>query len=237
VEALPIVDVFVDAVMERALGEQGEGVGGSASGAWSRAPTSGASRPRTLTVPSSSGYTCSARPACWWSSSRASALRSTRRQPRTIRSTGQLPDLGVGQLAAGERARQQRQHAERARHPDVLPGRSSERVSMASPPSAAGATPEFRSHRGDAPSGDRGPIDIFSTNASETPSPGGDGPLGRDLSEAAATRRLPTQKLSSGNRRRLAAVPDDHQVLRAGARTVARPTRRPAGRRRVAGVE
>jgi len=57
VEALPIVDVFVDAVMERALGEQGEGVGGSASGAWSRAPTSGASRPRTLTVPSSSGTT------------------------------------------------------------------------------------------------------------------------------------------------------------------------------------
>ena len=33
----------IDAVMERALGEQGEGVGGSASGAWSRAPTSGAS--------------------------------------------------------------------------------------------------------------------------------------------------------------------------------------------------
>ena len=40
------------------------------------------------------------------------------------RHAGQLPHLGVGQLAAGERLRQQRQRAERARDPDVLPGRT-----------------------------------------------------------------------------------------------------------------
>jgi len=38
-------------------------------------------------VPSSSGYTWSDRLACWRAVSRASASRSTRRQPRTIRST------------------------------------------------------------------------------------------------------------------------------------------------------
>ena len=49
-------------------------------------------------------------------------------------------------------------------------------------------TPEFRSLRGGTPSGDRGPIDSFSRTASATASAGVDGPLGRYLSEAAATR-------------------------------------------------
>jgi hypothetical protein len=52
-----------------------------------RAPTSGSSRPWTTTVPSSSWWTRSARLACRRLVSRASALRSTQRQPRTIRST------------------------------------------------------------------------------------------------------------------------------------------------------
>jgi hypothetical protein len=44
-------------------------------------------RPRTPTMPSSSGYTYSARLLCWRAASRFSAMRSTSRQPRTIRST------------------------------------------------------------------------------------------------------------------------------------------------------
>ena len=59
----------------------------AASAFMNRAPTSGSSRPRSTTVPSSSWWTWSARLACWRLVSRASALRSMQRQPRTIRST------------------------------------------------------------------------------------------------------------------------------------------------------
>ena len=59
----------------------------AASAFMNRAPTSGSSRPRSTTVPSSSWWTCTARPACCRLVSRASALRSMQRQPRTMRST------------------------------------------------------------------------------------------------------------------------------------------------------
>src|SRR5881296_907525 len=51
------------------------------------APTSGARRPRMTTMPSSSLYMCRARLLCRRALSRASAIWSTRRQPRTMRST------------------------------------------------------------------------------------------------------------------------------------------------------
>ena len=52
-----------------------------------RAPASGDRRPRIVVVPSSFGYTWSARLACCRRASSFSALRSMRRQPRTMRST------------------------------------------------------------------------------------------------------------------------------------------------------
>ena len=54
--------------------------------------------------------------------------------------TGQLTDLGIGQLAAGERLRQQRQRAERTSDPDMLPSRA-RRVPYA-PGQPGGARPK-----------------------------------------------------------------------------------------------
>jgi hypothetical protein len=52
---------------------------------------------------------------------------------------GQLADLGVRQLAAGERPRQPWQRAERARHPHVLPGRARCEPHAPGQPGRAGA--------------------------------------------------------------------------------------------------
>ena len=59
----------------------------AASACITTAPTSGSSRPRITTMPSASGYTCTARCRCPPVLSSTSALRSIRRQPRTIIST------------------------------------------------------------------------------------------------------------------------------------------------------
>src|SRR5207245_5573988 len=69
------------------------------------------------------------------------------------------------------------------------------RISMNESPFHWGdSTPEFRSHLRGTPTGDRGTIDIFSTNASAMASPGFCGPLGRPAPGVADTRRLPTQE-------------------------------------------
>src|SRR5438105_3729726 len=137
-------------------------VGGSASRAWSarrwyrasraaasacmsRAPTSGASRPRILTAPSSSGYTCKRTagvlpgglpglglpvhppPAADDPLDVLCRARAPHRQ-QSLFGFGrgharQGPDLGVRQLCPGEGLGQQGQRAEGARHPHVLAGR------------------------------------------------------------------------------------------------------------------
>src|SRR2546427_5027000 len=126
------------------------------------APTSGARRPRMTTMPSSSLYMCRARLLCRRAVSRASAISSTCRQPRTYaldvlggagfadleqallgfrrRHTRESADLRVRQLTAGEGVRQARQGAEGARHADALAGGTG--VQPDAPPQPRGARAE-----------------------------------------------------------------------------------------------
>ena len=135
----------------------------AASAFMNRAPTSGSSRPRSTTVPSSSWWTCRARLACCRLVSRASALRSMQRQPRTIRSTcAAVPPrptpssrASVSGVATRVRARtlaydssprarrlgQQRQRRQGARHADLLAGRAEVEADPPAQPVGAGAEP------------------------------------------------------------------------------------------------
>ena len=126
----------------------------------SAAPTSGVNRPWTITIPSSSTHVRSDRLSCRRRSSVCSAVRSTRRHPRTICSTcaavphsatsssacsvswrGHARDgahLRVGDLSPPHGVAQLRQLRQRPRHPHVLAGRTGREPRAPAQPVGAG---------------------------------------------------------------------------------------------------